>query len=71
MSDPHQPEPDTTRPVAVETSDPPPSWAQDAEAELVAARAKAAELDERLDKLEDEALPKPPHPASIGGMVGT
>jgi hypothetical protein len=39
--------------------------------DLIAARAKAAELDERLDKLEQEAFPKAPNPQPIGGMVGT
>ncbi len=71
MSDPNPAHADTTPPQDADVPRPGAGSTDRAEAELIAARAKAAELDARLDKLEDEALPEPPHPASVGGMIGT
>jgi len=34
-------------------------------------RERLDELGEDLDKLEEEALPKPAQPADVGGAVGT
>jgi hypothetical protein len=43
----------------------------DAEAQMAKERAKAAELDERLDKLEKEALPERPEPDHVDQAIGT
>jgi hypothetical protein len=64
-ADPHEatPDPGLSGPAAAVRAQ--------VDADLAPERAKAADLDERLDKLEEEALPKPTHPAPIGGMIGT
>jgi hypothetical protein len=42
-----------------------------AEAQLIEERAKAAELDERLDKLEEEAFPERSEPVHVDQAIGT
>jgi hypothetical protein len=44
---------------------------KDAEAQMAKERAKAAELEERLDKLEKEALPEQPEPDHVDQAIGT
>lgn len=44
---------------------------KDAEAQISKERAKAAELDERLDKLEKEVLPERPEPDHVDQAIGT
>jgi hypothetical protein len=66
MSEPHEP---GAEPAQADVDAAPQTLEPDDA--LAAERAKGAELDQRLDRLEDEALPKPAHPAPIGGMIGT
>lgn len=41
------------------------------EARITEERAKAAELDERLDKLEKEVFPERPEPVHVDQAIGT
>jgi hypothetical protein len=68
VSEPHDAPSGEAR--ATETPADPDVVAATAHPDLAAIRAKGAEIDERLDRLEAETTPQPHDPATIGTMAG-